>query len=300
MTGARPHIAQPHIIVIGNEKGGTGKSTTAMHLIVNLLREGHGVAAIDLDSRQATLTRYLNNRAAFARRTGIALPQPRRRQMDPDDAAAGLDAAVAQLAATIAGLGDADYIVIDTPGHDMALTRAGHGVADTLITPLNDSFVDLDLLAVVNPQTLKVERPSLYSEMVWEQKKRRAVRDGGSIDWIVTRNRLGAVESRNKRNVGQVLTELSRRIGFRHVRGFGERVIFREMFLNGLTLLDLRDVGGVRTTMSHIAARQEVRELVHAVGLGVAAPGRRPAPAVGTPGAGSPIPVGSEQRHGGA
>ncbi len=292
----------PHVIVLGNEKGGTGKSTTAMHVIVDLLRHGHSVAAIDLDARQATLTRYLDNRAAFAHREGIRLPEPRLCPLDAAEAGASAAAEIERLAAALAALRGMAYVVIDTPGHDSALSRAGHALGDTLITPLNDSFIDLDLLAVVDPDTLQVRRPSLYSEMVWEQKKVRATRDGGSIDWIVTRNRLTSVESRNKRNVGQVLAELSRRFGFRHVCGFGERVIFREMFLKGLTLLDLRDVGGgVRVTMSHLAARQEVRDLLHAVGLGAVASRRHMAlSALGNQASESQIIVGSAEHARGA
>ena len=293
----------PHVIVLGNEKGGTGKSTTAMHVIVDLLRHGHSVAVIDLDARQATLTRWLDNRAAIAHREGARLPEPRLYPLDAPDAGASAADEIERLAATLAALRGMTYVVIDTPGHDSALARAGHALADTLITPLNDSFVDLDLLAVVDPDTLQVRRPSLYSEMVWQQKKVRAARDGGSIDWIVTRNRLASLESRNKRNVGQVLAELSRRFGFRHVRGFGERVIFREMFLRGLTLLDLRDVGGggVRMTMSQLAARQEVRDLLHAVGLSaVASRGRMALPALGNQAPRSQIVVGSVEHVRGA
>ena len=161
-----------------------------------------------------------------------------------------------------------DVVVIDTPGSDNFLSRFAHSFADTLITPMNDSFIDLDLLAKVDADTLKIERVSLYSEMVWEQRKRRAMRDGGSIDWIVMRNRLASHDARNKRNVADVLQRLSKRIGFRLAPGFGDRVIFRELFLGGLTLLDLRRGGaGPSLTLSHVAARQEVRDLVAALNL---------------------------------
>jgi chromosome partitioning protein len=163
--------------------------------------------------------------------------------------------------------------VIDTPGADDALSRLAHSYADTVITPMNDSFVDFDLLAKVDPETYRILRPSFYSEMVWEQKKRRAMRDGGSIDWIVMRNRLASTEAKNKRAVGQVLDQLAKRIGFRVAPGFGDRVIFRELFLQGLTLLDLREPGlGRALNMSHVAARQEVRDLLGAVGIEAAQP----------------------------
>jgi hypothetical protein len=122
----------------------------------------------------------------------------------------------------------------------------------------------------IDPDTYRVIRPSGYSVMVWEQKKARAVRDRGSIDWIVMRNRLSMIDSRNTRAMEEAITALSKRIGFRVAPGFGERVIFRELFLKGLTLLDLREPGsGVRINMSHVAARQEVRALLETVGLGL-------------------------------
>jgi len=268
------------IIVLGNEKGGSGKSTAAMHLIIGLLRAGRTVGSIDIDSRQATLTRYIENRTALTQRKGIKLPMPTHRLITrstleppagPADDAARFTAALEELAATH------EVVVIDTPGSDDALSRLAHSHADTLITPMNDSFIDFDLLAKVDPDTHKILRQSLYSEMVWEQKKRRAMRDGGSIDWIVMRNRLASTEAKNKRAVGRVLEQLARRIGFRLAPGFGDRVIFRELFLEGLTLLDLRDPGlGRSLSMSHVAARQEVRELLAAVGM-EAAPSGAPA-----------------------
>jgi chromosome partitioning protein len=102
--------------------------------------------------------------------------------------------------------------------------------------------------------------------MVWEQKKRRALTDGGSIDWIVMRNRLASLDARNKRRIGKLVEELARRIGFRLAPGFSERVVFRELFPRGLTLLDLADAG-TALTLSHVAARQELRGLLDVIGL---------------------------------
>ncbi len=270
-----PDVApqQARVIILGNEKGGSGKSTAAMHLIVGLLRAGKTVGSIDIDSRQATLTRYLENRAILAEKKGIDLPLPTHRlvprsKLEPGSASAQADEAE-RFTAALDGLSrTCDVVVVDTPGSDDPLSRLAHSFADTLVTPMNDSFIDFDLLAKVDPDTHRILRPSLYSEMVWEQKKRRAMRDGGSIDWIVMRNRLASTEAKNKRAVGQVLEALARRIGFRIAPGFGDRVIFRELFLSGLTLLDLRQPGIERTlNMSHIAARQEVRDLLTAVGM---------------------------------
>ena len=262
---------RPAVIVMGNEKGGTGKSTTAMHLIVAMLRQGHAVGAIDLDARQGTLTRYLENRATTAERMNSDLPHPVLRSIEPSQHLHSKEAGEDErrrLTGALSELKDVDFIVIDTPGSDSRLSRLGHSFADVLITPMNDSFLDLDLLAAVDPDTFQVLQPSKYAEMVWDQKKSRAVRDRGTIEWIVTRNRLAPIESRNRRNMDKVLAEMARRFGFRLLPGFGERVIFRELFLKGLTLLDLREGGSeLKLTMSHLAARQEVRSLLGAIGL---------------------------------
>lgn len=266
---------KPHIIVLGNEKGGSGKSTTAMHLIVALLHEGHRVGSIDLDARQGSLTRYVENRRATAAGMLVPLPLSEHRAIErsplDSQAEAGADEAE-RLAAALAELADCRYVVIDTPGSDTSLSRLGHSLADTLITPLNDSFLDLDLLGRVDQDGVKILKLSVYSEMVWEQRKVRAMRRGRPIDWIVMRNRLSSLDARNKRDIGQLLGQLAKRIGFRIAPGFTERVIFRELFPRGLTLLDLsRKDTGVAWRMSHVAARQEVRALLEAVGLGVKA-----------------------------
>jgi chromosome partitioning protein len=157
-----------------------------------------------------------------------------------------------------------NFIVIDTPGSDSYLSKLAHSYADTLITPLNDSFVDLDMLVRVQSSDLSILHPSTYSEMVWDQKKHRAIRDGGKIDWIVMRNRLSSIYSRNKEEMERILSALSKRIGFRLVSGFGERVIFRELFLNGITLLDLKETN-TAVSLSHIAAKQELKILMDTI-----------------------------------
>jgi chromosome partitioning protein len=260
------------VIVLGNEKGGSGKSTTAMHLVVALLKAGHKVGAVDLDARQGTLSRYLENRRAFAAQGGLALPLPAL-QAVPRSAARDRGAAEAEeragLQAALDGLADCAFVVVDTPGNDSHLARLGHSLADTLVTPLNDSFLDLDLLAKVDAEARKVLGPSVYAQMVWEQRQQRAAAGGRPIDWIVMRNRLGHLDARSKRELGRLLDQLAGRIAFRVAPGFGERVIFRELFPKGLTLLDLRAGDcGVAMTVSHLAARQEVRALLAEIGHG--------------------------------
>ncbi len=260
-----------HVIVLGNEKGGSGKSTTAMHLVAALARAGFRVGALDLDLRQQTLFRYLDNRAAQSARSGVALPMPRQSKVEPSAAAGRAEAAAedrARLEAALAGLSaDCDFILIDTPGAVTAMSEAAHEAADTLVTPINDSMIDFDLLGRVHPETGRVIGPSIYSEMVWSARQRRAVRGRQPVDWVVLRNRMATLDSRNRRRVGAVMEDLARRIGFRIVPGFSERVIFRELFLSGLTLLDLDPQGPVELTMSHVAARQEVRDMVKALCL---------------------------------
>lgn len=261
-----------HVIVLGNEKGGSGKTTTCMHLIVALLRLGFSVGTIDIDSRQRSLSRYLENRRQTMLKDGISLPQPQHIVLQRSQLGTVKEAEAddnERFTSTLERLAAAnDFVVVDSPGSDTYLSRVAHAHADTIITPINDSFVDLDVLANVDGQTMKIIKPSIYSEMVWEQKLARAKRNGGSIEWIVMRNRLSNIDAKNKRFMTQATTELSRRIGFRVAPGFSERVIFREMFLQGLTVLDIMEMnGGVGISLSHVAARQEVRDLLKTLRL---------------------------------
>ncbi|MGH6870599.1 MAG: division plane positioning ATPase MipZ [Rhizomicrobium sp.] len=256
-----------HVIVFGNEKGGSGKSTAAMHVAVALARAGRSVAAIDLDTRQRSFSRQLENRADWAARNSVALAMPETFAI-ARSAAKSLDEAAAEelqkLSDVLAGA-DArfDYIVIDTPGADTPLSRAGHAAANTLVTPMNDSFVDFDLLARVDHASFEIKGPSLYADFVWDCRKRRLLARKPALDWVIMRNRVATAQARNKQRVGAALENLASRIGFRLAPGFGERVIFRELFPMGLTMLDLPQPSlGMSLTMSHVAARQEVRALL--------------------------------------
>jgi chromosome partitioning protein len=251
---------KPHVIVFGNEKGGTGKSTVAMHVAVHLLNEGCKVGTIDVDARQGTFTGYFERRKNIGGDVKlpehIAIP----RSEDNDREKAGLIDAESFKKA-IERLSSCDFIVIDTPGNDTSLSQTAHSYADTLVTPLNDSFVDLDVLVKVSGTDMKTLRPSIYAETVWNQRKERAKRGENPIDWIVIRNRLTTLYTKNKKDVSVILEALSKRIGFRPGAGFCERVIFKELFLSGLTLLDLKK-SGVQMSVSHVAARQELRDLI--------------------------------------
>ena len=261
-----------HIIIVGNEKGGSGKSTTAMHLIIGLMQMGFSVASVDVDFSQGTLTRYLANRRAFVKAAGSDVKSPQHFTVKPPQGAGEdePDGAKAERFGLLleGGIINHDVVVVDTPGSAGPLSALAHSYADTLITPINDSFLDLDVLAHVDGARMAVMGPSHYAEMVWKQKQVRAQRDGGSIDWIVMRNRLSSLDTHNKRKMDDVLQDLSKRIGIRVVPGFGERVIFRELFLAGLTIMDLKDaIGPQALGPSHLAARREVEALIGAIDL---------------------------------
>ncbi|TPG15457.1 division plane positioning ATPase MipZ [Sphingomonas oligophenolica] len=254
-----PHVPpSPHVIVFANEKGGTGKSTTAVHVAIALAAKGARVACLDLDHRQRTVGRYLDNRAATARRTGSDLPMPVHATLT-DQTEAAFERLWAELSA------DADYLVVDTPGRDDPFARTAAAMSNTLVTPMNDSFVDFDLIGQVDAETYKVTRPSFYSELIWDARKQRARADGTQIDWVVLRNRLQHIEARNMRRVSEALTQLAKRVGFRIIPGLGERVIYRELFPAGLTMIDSKEFGSMG--LSHVAARQELREMMAALQL---------------------------------
>jgi chromosome partitioning protein len=270
------HTGRPltaHVVVLGNEKGGSGKSTTAMHVAVALMNLGQRVATIDLDSRQKSFTHYIDNRRAWAARANLGLRVPvhfciargATLRLDENEAAefGGLIEAVEAVERTH------DFIVIDTPGTDAYLMRLAHSMADTLITPLNDSFVDFDVLGTVDPTTFELIGESHYAETVRDARRQRREVDGGQVDWVVVRNRVSMLGSRNKRLVGEGLTQLGLRLGFRCADGLAERLVYREFFPRGLTAIDNIDEAtlGTRPSLAHVTAREEVMALIAALKL---------------------------------
>ena len=270
-TGERARGAVAHIIVVGNEKGGAGKSTVSMHMATALARLGYAVGALDLDLRQRTLASYIANRRRFTQSEGLDLPGPRYHdlpEIDESTLPPGENVHDHRLSAAVAELEPhSDFILIDCPGSHTRLAQVAHSMADTLITPLNDSFVDFDLLAHVGSDGETILGPSVYSEMVWGARQLRAQAGLDPIDWVVIRNRVGSQAMVNKQKMEAALGKLARRIGFRTAPGFNERVIFRELFPRGLTLLDLRDTGVRQLNISNLAARQELRDLIKALNL---------------------------------
>lgn len=263
----------PRIFVVGNEKGGAGKTTCSMHLIIGLLDRGYNVASIDVDSRQHSLTSYINNRESYNQQNidhKVDMPMHFHLNEVVNNSIEEKDRQEKLQFEQVFGTAKnhADYIVIDTPGSHTNLSRIAHSYADTVITPVNDSFVDLDVIAKITGDNFEVSKPSIYSQMLWEQKMERASRDQGSIEWIVVRNRLSNIDAQNKRNVSSALEKLAKRVSFRVLPGFSERVIFRELFPFGLTLLDLKKANFNKSfSLSHVAARQELRDFLDSLGV---------------------------------
>lgn len=264
-------MSEAGVIVIGNEKGGAGKSTIAVHLATALLHAGAKVALMDLDLRQSSMDHFFEHRKAWTAANNVTLPTPTLVKLGEGAklAKAPEEEQIARFEAAFAHVSkDHDYILIDTPGGDTAVSRLAHVRADQIITPMNDSFVDFDMLGLVDPVTLELTRPSLYSETVWNARKERAVKTGKQIDWIVLRNRLGSSDPRNRRRLDERVQALAKRVGFRVGPGLRDRVIYRELFPFGLTVADLSSkVRPVAVSLSHVAARQELRAMMNALGL---------------------------------
>ena len=265
-------MPQASVIVVGNEKGGAGKSTIAIHTAVALLHAGAKVAVLDLDLRQQTMGHFFANRAKWLAANEAVAPMPIEHPVSSDGAAlarAADDEALARFQEAFDACSQgADFVLIDTPGADTAISRLAHGLADLIVTPMNDSFVDFDMLGIVDPVTLELTRHSLYSETVWNSRKTRAAKDRKMIDWVVLRNRLAPTEARNRKRLDERVQALSRKVGFRVGPGLRDRVIYRELFPFGLTIADLSpSIRPVAMSLQHVAARQELRALMGALGI---------------------------------
>lgn len=267
-----------HVIVVGNEKGGSGKSTTAFHLAIFLLYEGFKVASLDVDSRQQTMTHYVRNRRDWAKARGLRIPHTTHFHLPlsrGDSAKENNRVEFDLFRQAIAEVeDDADFLIIDTPGFDTNLTRLAHSLADTLVTPVNDSLIDLNVIAQFDPVTGEPREMSHYARLVQRARSERMSIDGKSIDWVLVRNRISMLSSRNMRQVQTMLERVAMRLGCRVADGIAERVIFRSLFPSGMTVFDPLDqdlLGGV-PSMSHMSARQEYRSLVAALHLPTIAP----------------------------
>ena len=297
--------SRPHVIVIGNQKGGSGKSTFAMHIIVALLKAGKRVASFDLDINQQTLTRYISNRREWDHERERSLELPDHYPISAAVVANGAQgygidlrrfiarftktahahkegdftkgsgfnhsADLSQFVLRLKEIGrehNHDFIIIDTPGGVQHLSLIAHGMADTLITPINDSFFDLDVLVAMERSDLEPQ-PSGYAKMVSRALDARRQVSGRATDWIVVRNRLEPIESNNQRQVNRVLDVIQRTLGFRIARGLLERPVYREFFTAGLTVFDsVEELHSARASnQANLLARLEVRNLLREIGL---------------------------------
>ena len=251
-------MTKPYIIILGNEKGGSGKTTTAMHLIFSLMYKNYTVSTIDLDFRQLSLNRYLENRKLYyqnSKQEDFLMPSILESREENK-----IESYFDNLFENIT----TDFIIIDTPGNNNTLSCVAHSFADLIVTPMNDSFIDLDLIAHISGNDLKTARPSIYSSMIWEQKIKKFKRDKKKIEWIIIRNRLSNLDSNNRRSIEKTLNHLSKTLALKIGSGFSERIIYRELFPYGLTLLDVLDNQSIiKITTSHIAARQELRNFIN-------------------------------------
>ncbi len=246
------------VITVANEKGGVGKSTLAFHLAVALADTGHKVLAIDLDRRQQSLSRALTAREGTAKRLGVRLPLPRGLLLQHHSGA--------QLCQEAARAGwDCDYVVIDAPGHDTPIARRAIALADLLVTPANCSFVDLDLLGRFHPVSGKLLGPGCFAVMVAELRAAREAAGMGALDWLVMLNRKRRENSHNQTKIESALRRLSSKLDFRLGSGLYERVAYRELFLHGLTHLDLHRIPDLARTKA--VATAEVMQLLDDLAL---------------------------------
>jgi len=262
-----------HVILLGNQKGGSGKSTLAMHIAVALLQSGQRVTTIDLDYEQRTLTRYVENRRITASNEQSSLKIPEHICID-DLSHRGTKWSDADRINALSEVlhsyqAVSDFILIDTPGNGSPLTVFAHGLADTVITPVNDSFVDLDVIFSMGPTPDTILKPSKYAETIQRAFEARRAVSKRDPDWIVVRNRISPLSSRNEKGVVQALDTLAKRGAFRSVSGLVERVVYREFFPLGLTTFDSFATSrvGIKPNVSHVLARLEVRQLIATLGL---------------------------------
>ncbi len=281
MTALQTSSANAHTLVLGNEKGGSGKSTLCIHLAVALMLDGMRVTTIDLDARKQTLTHMIRNRRKWAETQDIFLPTPENFLLDHTETDSQRTnkwsdfEAFSRLFNSLRAHND--FIIIDTPSAPSQLSSLAHAVADTLLTPINDSMLDIDVLAHVAPNFSAARGRSSYVEVVEAARQERLVEEGVEIDWVVLRNRLLATDTPNHKNVGDVLSRLSKQLSFREVTGIGEHLIYREYFNMGLTALDPVESFGLRTrhTVDHMASRNEILSLVDTLYLPRDERGRR-------------------------
>jgi chromosome partitioning protein len=274
-----PELRSAHVIVVGNEKGGAGKSTISIHLAVALLKAGFKVACIDLDTRQQTMTRFFDNRRSWSESAAWSVELPYHRALERGDFGDQRANEAREFAMFAEAIGDVEhayeFVVIDTPASDSYLMRLAHSLADTLVSPINDSFIDIDVFSRVQHDRKGRGSVSQYAELVREARRKRHLVDKGLIDWVIVRNRIASIASNNSRQIAVSIGRLAKELAFRNVEGFHDRVIFRELFPIGLTALDPIEAGASQgvLTSSQQAARREIEGLIAALDLPKRLPG---------------------------
>lgn len=264
----RPDLRSAHVIVIANEKGGTGKSTLSIHIAIALVKAGFRVATIDLDTRQRTLTRFMENRLSWAASAPWDVELPFHRALDRGTSSNLHDNETAEFGAFASAIADVEhayeFVVIDTPASDSYLMRLAHSLADTLVSPVNDSFIDVDVFSRVHHDRTQRGQVAHYADLVIEARRRRKLVDQGIIDWVLVRNRMSSIQSNNAKQISASLAKLSVELQFRPTEGLHDRVIFRELFPIGLTALDPIEEAMRSGTLSasQNAARREVESLL--------------------------------------
>ncbi len=263
-------MTEPKVIVVGNEKGGSGKSTLSINVAVAYLYKGYKVATIDLDGRQGTITHYIENRVKYSNANDLNLPFPEHMVITPSQYMnhrtswqdeAQLDNEIKELKRTY------DIIVIDTPGTFHHLSNAGHKNADVLLTPVNDSLIDIDVIANIDPETKTLIDEAQYTKNIRDIQEKQKMFNKPPLKWIVLRNRTSQINAKNKQEVDNILNNLQNQLGFTYIQGFAERVVYREMFLNGLTIYDLLHFNAKNLTNSHITAQKELNQILDTIGI---------------------------------
>jgi chromosome partitioning protein len=247
-----------HIIVFANEKGGVGKSTTAFHTCIALCNKGLRVAALDVDLRQLTFDRALNARLESARDFGVELAGPQQILLaQSTEAELETKIRMAQI--------DNAFIVIDVGGHDSPIARRAISMADTIVTPVNDSFIDLDMLGRIDPRTGELKTLGAFARLVEHLKEPGVARRERALDWVVMQNRMRSLATKNERKVVDALAAIAPVAGFRLVPGLRERVVYRELFPLGLTLFDIDQIPQLGRAQP--AAREEIFDMLDALNL---------------------------------
>src|SRR5579863_2123467 len=263
-----PDLRSAHVVVVANEKGGTGKSTLSIHISVALLKAGFRVATIDLDTRQRTLTRFFENRASWAAEAPWEVELPRHHALDRGNSDNVRDNETWEFGAFATAIAEVEheyeFVVIDTPATDSYLMRLAHSLADTLVSPVNDSFIDVDVFSRVHHDKKQRGQVAHYADLVLEARRKRKMVDQGIIDWIIIRNRMSSTQSNNAKQIAASLSRLAPELQFRAADGLQDRVIFRELFPIGLTALDPIEeaMRGSNLSSSQASARREVESLI--------------------------------------